>query len=39
MKSFKNKRWCRFMGFVKWYQKQGGNPLTPEQIERTFLKF
>lgn len=39
MKVVKNERWYRFMKFVKWYTKQGGNPLTPEQIEKTYLKF
>jgi uncharacterized membrane-anchored protein len=35
----KQTRWERFQDFVTWYMKQGGAPLTPEQIERTIVKF
>lgn len=34
-----NQRWKRFMKFVKWYMKQGGMPLSAEEIERTLVKF
>ena len=35
----KNTRFKRFIDFVEWYMKNGGMPLTAEQIEKTFKKF
>ena len=29
----------RFAEFVEWYMSLGGKPLTPEQIEETYVKF
>lgn len=39
MPELKNNKWESFMEFVNWYMKQGGDPLTPEEIERTYVKF
>jgi len=29
----------KFIAFVNWYMMMGGHPLTPEEIEKTMLKF
>ena len=39
MKTVKNKQWYRFMKFVKWYTKQGGRALTPQEISNIIIKF
>lgn len=39
MKHQDENQWNRFMKFINWYMSKGGHPLTPEEIERTVIKF